>query len=328
VFDRPALSDSSIADAVTAACGTPVRRVAYLGLGHDANAWTFRADLDSGDALFLKVRRKTDASRLAACRFLFESGIDAIVAPLRTVSGEMSTSVGHLRLIAYPFVDARMAVEVGLSDEQWVAYGALVGRLHATRLPPEIESALPHETFRPTTIAGIARVDSRLEGADPEFVALWREHWREIQAIVDRTEALASHLQATLAANGATDFVPCHGDIHTHNVLVDASGELRVVDWDEMVMAPRERDLMFVLGSPIGLPRGEREIALFRAGYGPMDVDPERLAYYHAEWAIQDIVGYADETLSDQAGPESRATAFAIFKSIFDPGGEAEVALR
>jgi spectinomycin phosphotransferase len=327
VFDRPALSDSSIAEAIRTAYGTPVRSVVYLGLGHDQNGWTFRADLESGDALFLKVRHKTDAARLAACRFLFESGIDAIVAPRATVSGELSTQVEHMRVIAYPFVDARPAVEVGLTDEQWIAYGALVGDIHGTSLPPEIESVLPHETFRPSTIAGIAQVDSRLEGADPEFVEFWREHRREIQTIVERTQVLAALLRATLVADGATDFVPCHGDIHTHNVLVDASGELRVVDWDETLMAPRERDLMFLFGSPIGLPRGEHETALLSAGYGPMDVNPDRLAYYHAEWAVQDIAAYADETLSEVAGPESRAAAFAIFRSIFDPDGEAQVAL-
>jgi spectinomycin phosphotransferase len=327
VFDRPALSDSSIAEAIRTAYGTPVRSVAYLGLGHDQNGWTFRADLESDEALFLKVRHRTDAARLAACRFLFESGIEAIVAPRATMSGELSTQVEHMRVIAYPFVDARPAVEVGLTDEQWIAYGALVGGIHGTPLPGEIESALPHETFRPSTIAGILQVDSRLEGAYPEFVAFWREHRRDIQTIVERTGALAAVLQATLATDGATDFVPCHGDIHTHNVLVDAIGVLRVVDWDEMLMAPRERDLMFLLGSPIGLPRGQHETALLNAGYGPIDVNPDRLAYYHAEWAVQDIAAYADETLSEVAGPESRAAAFAIFRSIFDPDGEAQVAL-
>lgn len=85
---------------------------------------------------------------------------------------------------------------------------------------------------------------------------------------------------------------------------------------------------MFVLGSPIGLPRGEREIALFSKGYGSLDVDLERLAYYHAEWAVQDLVGYADETLSAVGGPASRAKAFTIFRSLFDVGDEVEVALR
>jgi spectinomycin phosphotransferase len=116
--------------------------------------------------------------------------------------------------------------------------------------------------------------------------------------------------------------------VHTHNVLVEPTGAIRVIDWDEALMAPRERDLMFVVGSPIGLAPGERELALFEAGYGPLGIDPERLAYYHLDWAVQDAAGYAEQTLLDDIGPESRAYALKVFLSIFDPDGEAEVAWR
>ena len=92
-------------------------------------------------------------------------------------------------------------------------------------------------------------------------------------------------------------------------------------------MAPPERDLMFVLGSPIGLAPGEREAGLFLRGYGPIEIDPVRLAYYHADWAIQDLVAYAERVLVNDFGPESRAEALRIFISMFDPGGEVDVAL-
>jgi hypothetical protein len=62
-------------------------------------------------------------------------------------------------------------------------------------------------------------------------------------------------------------------------------------------------------------------------GYGPVEVDPVRLAYYHADWAIQDLVGYAERVLVTDFGPASRAEALRVFMSIFDPGGEVEVAL-
>lgn len=161
-----------------------------------------------------------------------------------------------------------------------------------------------------------------------ELATVWRTHEREIRAIADRTSDLGERLRARHAVPAGRGFVPCHGDIHTYNILVDAGGALRVVDWDEIVMAPRERDLMFVLGSPIGLRRGEREIALFREGYGPIDVDPERLAYYHADWALQDLVSYAREVLETSASLESRIAALRIFTSLFDPGDEVDVALQ
>jgi spectinomycin phosphotransferase len=139
---------------------------------------------------------------------------------------------------------------------------------------------------------------------------------------------LGRMLAARHATGSPDQFVPCHGDVHTHNLLVEPGGAVRVIDWDEALVAPPERDLMFVMGSPIGLAPGAREVALFGAGYGPLDVDPERLAYYHVDWAVQDIAGYAEQALLDDIGPESRAYALERFLSIFEPGGEAEVAQR
>ena len=330
MFDRPRLTDIAIADGVRNAYDADVTEVSFLGLGHDANAWTFRAGLRRGERLFLKVRRRIDRARLAACAYLADQGIEAIVAPVRTKTGEHAIAVEGLFLVAYPFLDARPAAEVGLTDKQWIGYGAIVGAIHRVALPPEIEQALPREAFRPSTIAGVDRIEAALEEGriQGETAAMWRAHGPEIQAITERTATLSGRLRARLEAEDGTSFVSCHGDVHTHNVLVDAGGALRVVDWDELIMAPPERDLMFLFGSPIGLPRSDRELALFRQGYGPIALDADRLAYYHAEWALQDLVGYVEESIAETASPESRADAFAIFASLFNPGDEVEVALR
>jgi thiamine kinase-like enzyme len=77
--------------------------------------------------------------------------------------------------------------------------------------------------------------------------------WRaEIRTLVDRAEALGQWLQAT-----AAPLVLCHADIHTGNVLLDTANNLWIVDWDETMLAPKERDLMFVVGGIIG-DYGER----------------------------------------------------------------------
>ena len=336
MFDRPPLTDAAIAETVRRAYGRGPAQVSFLGLGHDSSAWTFRADLEGGERLFLKVRRRLDLARLEACAFLFEQGIQAVVAPIRTTSGELVVPIDGLHLVAYPFLEARPAVEVGLGDTQWIEYGRIVGRVHATRLPREIETGLPRETFVPARLADFERVAAELDLAEPGpaddesrtgLIALWRQERERMLAIADRTRMLAERLAARLAGEGDGAFVPCHGDVHTHNVLVDDCGDLRVVDWDEIVMAPRERDLMFLLGSPIGLHRGERELALFEQGYGSLAVDADRLAYYHAEWAVQDFVGYAEESVAGGASPESRARSLATLTMLFDPGGEADVAL-
>jgi spectinomycin phosphotransferase len=223
-----------------------------------------------------------------------------------------------------------------MSDAQWIEYGRIVAELHGSRLSPELAEALPKEAFVPAWTEAFRQVDERIAafvGDDPvrlDLAAFWREHHDQISRIAARAEVLGGLLRETLdrAGGAVPGFVPCHGDIHTHNLLVEPDGRLRVIDWDEALLAPRERDLMFVMGSPIGLAPGKRELALFEAGYGPLEVDPVRLAYYHLDWASQDITGYAEQAMLDDISAESRAYAFRIFRGAFDPDGEAEVAER
>ena len=51
-----------------------------------------------------------------------------------------------------------------------------------------------------------------------------------------------------LHLNIPTLFVLCHSDIHGGNILIADTGELYVVDWDDPILAPKERDLMFIGG--------------------------------------------------------------------------------
>ena len=119
----------------------------------------------------------------------------------------------------------------------------------------------------------------------------------------------------------------CHADLHTGNVLVDAAGELWVFDWDEVVAAPKERDLMFFIGGISHQMVGEPATASFLRGYGGTDVDPVALAYYRHAWATQDVLGYAEQVLVDASrSDDDRVEAARIFEILFRPGEIVDIA--
>jgi spectinomycin phosphotransferase len=126
-------------------------------------------------------------------------------------------------------------------------------------------------------------------------------------------------------------FVLCHADLHAANVLVGAGGGLSIVDWDEVVLAPPERDLMFVRGSAIAGIVSDREATAFETGYGSSqagEADPLLIAWYRIDWAVQDIADFARRVILDPAlGTATRANALALFKSSFEPGDEVETAI-
>src|SRR5690606_38372656 len=145
-----------------------------------------------------------------------------------------------------------------------------------------------------------------------ELAAFWQTRRDEIRRIVERTEALGRMLQ-----HQPPEFVLCHSDIHTANILLDARGELHIVDWDNVLLAPIERDLMFVVGDDRTQPR---EANLFLKGYGAAAINRLALAYYRYEWVVQEIGDFGERVfLMSDVGAETRAASVREFKQLFDP---------
>ncbi len=121
--------------------------------------------------------------------------------------------------------------------------------------------------------------------------------------------------------------VLCHADIHAANILVGDDGRLFLVDWDHPRLAPPERDLLFVVGSPIARRVTQREEARFFEGYGPHPVDAEALAFFRCERALEDIGEFAAQVFFAPTLPEAaRAEEAWMLRGLFGPGDIIETA--
>ena len=98
------------------------------------------------------------------------------------------------------------------------------------------------------------------------------------------------------------------------------------MDWDTVLFAPKERDLMF-FGSGIGGRQQPEQAAAFYAGYGPGNIDTAALAYYRCERIVQDIAVYCRELLLSAAGGADRAEGLRQLAGQFAPGGVVTIAL-
>lgn len=336
MYEAPDIDPGAIADALSRDYGLAASAVTYLALGHDSAAWAYRAETGDGAVYFVKLRRlPLDAAVALVPRMLDRRGATGILAPVPTRDGAPYATIGEYGVVVQPFVGGHTGMEQPLTKEQWVAFGAAARRIHDTALDAPVVETVPRETFRPKW-DGVIRawadardLDERIASERPadEIGAatqqLWRRNRDEIRAVVDRAEALGT---VALATRG--ERVVCHADLHTGNVIIDARGGLRIVDWDEVVIAPRERDLMFVVGGGISrdLVPPEAEHA-FLAGYGAVDVDRTALGYYKHAWAVQDIAGYGGVAFArGDLAFGTRREALRILRTLFAPGEIVELA--
>jgi spectinomycin phosphotransferase len=150
-----------------------------------------------------------------------------------------------------------------------------------------------------------------------------KRHKEDIHRLVERAEFLAQKIRQK-----PTDFVLCHADIHGGNVLIGANGFIYLVDWDEPVMAPKERDLMFIGGGVANVWNNPHEEELFYKGYGKTEINKSILAYYRQERIVEDIAIYAQELILTNTGISNRSEMYQHFISMFEPRGVVDIAFR
>lgn len=329
MLEDPGIDREAIAAGLREHCGIAPASITFLPIGYDPNAAVYEVVAADGRPYFLKIRSGAiHEPGLQVPRALLDHGISQVLAPLRAASGELWAPLGERRLVLYPFLRGENAMNAGLTGEQWRAFGATLRAVHDSGLPECFQGHLPPETFSLPSAEVVRQHLAMLDGARfaspaaTRFAAFWREKACQIQAMLARAEALGARLQ------GKTfEHVLCHADIHAANILVDDAGQIWLVDWDGPLLAPRERDLLFVVGSQIArdvLPWEEEQ---FFAGYGPVEIDPEALIYYRYERIIQDLGDFGQSVfLSANVGEATREADADLAMRFFAPGSMIEAA--
>jgi spectinomycin phosphotransferase len=331
MLEAPNLNNDAICASLQQHFGFVVTQLEFLPIGNDIGSYVYRVETSDGAIYFLKARRAPMyAPSVVVPHFLKDHGIAQVVAPLPTLTQSLWIPFDAFNLILYPFITGGSGMDVGLSDAQWMELGGALKKLHTVQLSPEILGLVQQESFeRPYWVNEMHALQAKVDGGqishnfEFEFVLFWKERSEQMHQLMARTLALGRALH-----NQPRAFVLCHSDIHTANVLVEPGGALHIVDWDQPILAPKERDLMF-FGAGLGSLTGDADDAQhFYAGYGSItEIDRIAFAYYRYAWVMQDWVAYGAEVLLHEGlGEITRRNSLRQFKRMFDAGDVVDVA--
>jgi spectinomycin phosphotransferase len=328
MLQKPDLANTKIVACLLDHYGLPIVEVTFLPLGADPNAAVYRVETADKTAYFLKLKRGDfDETAVLLPKFLHDQGIPQIIAPIPTRTQQLWTSLDSFNLILYPFVEGQNGFELALSDHQWAELGTALKHIHTIALAPALLSRLKRERYTPRwrdslkTFLARAKTEKFDDPTAIKLAALLNDKRDILLKVVGRSEQLAQALQAKPLEN-----VLCHTDIHGGNVLLTANNELYLVDWDTPMLAPKERDLMFVSGA-IGdiwyVTAGESR---FFEGYGQADIDPIALTYYRYERCIEDLAVTCEGIFLTDAGGADREQSLHYVLNQFLPNGVIEIA--
>ena len=331
MIEKQSLSDQRIIDCLNIDYGIKVATLTFIPLGADMDASVYKAQTHEQSSYFIKVKcgHHHDIGTIIQL-LLHDAGIPQIISPIKTHDGQPTHHIDDFTIIVYPFIEGQDGFSNNLTNDQWITLGKALRQVHEFVLPPLIKNQIKRESYSPKWREAVRSIYTHID-AEPrvadeialKLLTFMKEQREIIQRLVDRAEQLGQKIQRQLP-----EFVLCHSDIHGGNVLIANDGTLYIVDWDQPIMAPKERDLMFIGGGIANVWNNPHEEEFFYKGYGNTAINREILAYYRHERIVEDIALYSQQLLLTTDGGKDRAEMYKQFIDMFEPRGVTDIAFK
>jgi spectinomycin phosphotransferase len=306
VHERPAgVRDSELAALLREQWAVEVTGLEYLPEGFGGYHWL--ATDDAGRRWFVTA---TDLASMYGADLipametaadLSASGLDFVVAPVRTADGPAvaRTGAGYgVTLFRYlTGTPGRWGDALGPAGR--LAVVRLLAALHLTARPAPVPVRDLRLTRRDQLAAALARLAEPWSGgpfAEPAR-RLLAAHAADLAGALSRFDDLVSRV-----AGDGRPLVVTHGEPHPGNLLHDNSMFL-LVDWDTVGLAPPERDLWWVLTD------GGAEATAY-AGLTGRAVSEDAIDLYRLRWPLDDLCLILAELRAPHARDADTETSF------------------
>lgn len=235
---------------------------------------------DARDSAFDGLRRAFDTA--VALR---ESGLEFVVAPVSTSSGETLQRIGPRHTIAlFPFVAGQAGRYGDYDAATRAAVVTMLAELH--QATPAVASFAHSIDLK---LPGRRRLEATLEALNETwtggpFSERARQALTRHASDVAELLALYDRLSGAVAKRNS-DWVVTHGEPHAANVISTPESHV-LVDWDTVALAPPERDLWILVED------GADDAATSYANARGHQLDQAALDYFRLRWDLADIAAF------------------------------------
>jgi Ser/Thr protein kinase RdoA (MazF antagonist) len=221
-----------------------------------------------------------------------------VVAPVLTLSGSVAADADGRAVTVFPYIEgATLGRRSSWSDHDFASIARAVAQLHASTSRVAAKPAEDRldiwwgESFEAVWLRFQASGrDTEVHKAMFETVS---RHAHGIRQAVDECLRLRDLLMPLKG-----DWVFCHSDLNGGNILKDNEGTLSIIDWDEMCVAPMEKDFRHL----VDMSRFGLALSSYLAVRCDEPPDPERLAFFLYRGYLADIAYWLCDLVSRPPG--------------------------
>ncbi len=264
---------------------------------------------------FLKIY-SDDSIPDSAFRFAHDlyakAGITTITHPLATINGQMRIQLGGFHIALFDLISGTTAEQHKLTERQLERLGELLARIHQSKtMIGEYSVRERFEILFRDRLVAIFNDMSKISGNSAKYktqLKFFLEPHR--QKFMEELETLGELQRGVRRKN--LEFVNCHGEPSPGNVLSSNSGEVYLLDWDDPIFAPKEKDLLFFKDS----------IEPVMKGYGLFskddNIDQDVMEFYGHMWNLGEIADYGGKILLENHSDEQNQTWLDNLKGGWD----------
>jgi spectinomycin phosphotransferase len=306
--DSPDIDKQALCRLLKVEYGLEVATLSFVPEGEESYGYV--AQTSPKRHYFVKVYEHPsdlDVRYEAANKLHTQCDLEYVVCPYETRQGRFHSELGEYAVAVFNFVEGTVPDQSGFTDEEWEQAAILTALLHASVQCSSLPS-LPTEQFEIWFKDWLLNVLTATDGSEPlenqceqRARKLLASEKDDILATLKKLERLTERAHGIEWEQALT-----HGDLTPENFIKDSDGNLHIVDWSKIAVAPPERDLVNFVGERFGL-----FLTQYVRAYGRCPrLHPELFEYYSYFLILWGIADYGSWILLEDANPIEKEHAW------------------
>jgi len=221
-----------------------------------------------------------------------------VPVPLAARNGDWKCEDDDGVYLLYEYIEGETIGGSALTEKQIRQLAMIVSELHKYGSGIPADTADLKESFEVPFVPLLQNtLDRGYDRLADELKVLLDPYLESLHRLIVRMERLSAGLQ-----NSQLRMALCHTDIHSWN-LMQANGQLILIDWEGLKLAPVEADLMFLTDKPY--------YHTFMESYGVTHpeyaLNQNALQFYQVRRKLEDIWEWIEQLLFDNQSIQERA---------------------
>ncbi|GIN06003.1 aminoglycoside phosphotransferase family protein [Shouchella clausii] len=222
-----------------------------------------------------------------------------VPVPILTKNGQCKCENDKGIFLLYEHIEGETIGPQQLTNDQVEQLATIIAALHAIgeETAPIATAQLKEDFSLPFAVSLYKLLTEQLATLPDDIQTTIAPFSQPLLSLIESTEKRANTLKQR-----PLRYALCHTDLHHWN-LMTSQGELVLIDWEGLKLAPVEADMMFVVDECYNNAFMDH----YRKRHLDYVIDQECLAFYQGRRKLEDIWEFLEQLLFDEQKPTERA---------------------